>query len=86
MSLELNWCMKEGLEEATIATWEEVPSTSVCPMIQTTTILDTNLEFKDLLLCTELNMKQEEEGHSQLFMTTMSLALCAMLQRGWQSQ
>ena len=36
MSLELSWCMQEGLEEAGLATLEEVPTTSACPMIQTT--------------------------------------------------
>ena len=33
MSMELNWCMQEGLEEAGMATLEEVPTTSACPMI-----------------------------------------------------
>ena len=40
MSLELSWCMQEGLEEAGGATLEEVLTTSACPMIQTT--LHTN--------------------------------------------
>ena len=44
MSLELSWCMQKGLEEAGTATLEEVPTTSACPMIQTT--LHTNLECK----------------------------------------
>ena len=42
MLLELSWCMQEGLEEAGLATLEEVPTTSACPMIQTT--FNTNLE------------------------------------------
>ena len=42
MSLELSWCMQEGLEEAGLPTLEEVPTTSACPMIQTN--FNTNLE------------------------------------------
>ena len=53
MSLELIWCMQEGLEEAGLATWEEVPTTSACPMIQTT--LNTNRVYKGGALCMELN-------------------------------
>ena len=83
MSLELNWYMQEGREEAGIATWEEVPTTSACPMIQTT--LHTNLECKVKVLCMELSMNYGEEDHSgKLFSNTMSPVLCAMLQQGWQ--
>ena len=75
--------MQEGLEEAGIATLEEVPTTSACPMIQT--ILHTNLVYKGGAMCMELSMKQGEH-HSKLFSNTMSPVLCAMLQQGWQSQ
>ena len=84
MSLELNWCMQEGQEEAGIATLEEVPTTSACPMIQTT--LHTNLECKGGAMCMELNISHIQEDHSELFMITTSPVLCAMLQQGWQSQ
>ena len=60
ISLELNWCMKEGLEEAGIATWEEVPTTSACPMIQTT--LHTNLECKGGAMCMELSIRLGDDG------------------------
>ena len=83
MSLELNWCMQEGLEEAGIATWEEGPTTSACPMIQTT--FDIHLECKVTALCMELSMNHGED-HSKLFFTTTSPVLCAILQQGWQSQ
>ena len=76
--------MQEGLEEAGIATLEEVPTTSACLMIQTT--LHTNLECKGQALCMELSINHIQEDHSKLFMTTMSPVLCAMLQQGWQSQ
>ena len=62
--LELNWCMKEGLEEAGIVTWEEVPTTSACPMIQTT--LHTNLECKSGATHMELNISHFQEDHSKL--------------------
>ena len=83
MSLELSWCMQEGLEEAGLDTLEEVPTTSACPMIQTT--FNTHLECKGLALCMELSIIHSED-HSMLLMTTMSPVLCAMLQQGWQSQ
>ena len=83
MSLELNWCMQEGLEEACLETVEEVPTTSACPIIQTT--LHTNLECKDSVLCMELSIIHSVD-HSDLFMTTMFHVLCAMLQQEWQSQ
>ena len=75
--------MQEGLEEAGLGTLEEVPTTSACPMIQTT--FDTNQECKDLALCMELSINHIQD-HSQLFMSTMSPVPCAMLQQGWQSQ
>ena len=59
---------------------EEQPTTSACLMIQT--ISATHLEFKGTAMCMEQSMRD----HSQLFMTTMSPVLCAMLQQGWQSQ
>ena len=83
MSLELSWCMQEELEEAGLTTLEEVPTTSAFQMIQTT--LHTNLGCKGSALCMELNIKHGE-GQSILFMTTMFLVLCAMLQHGLQSQ
>ena len=55
MSLELSWCMQEELEEAGGATLEEAPTTSACPMIQTT--FDTHLECKVSALCMELSMQ-----------------------------
>ena len=75
--------MQEGLEEAGMVTLEEVPTISALQMIQTT--LHTNQECKVTALCRELSIKPGE-GQSILFMTTMSLVLCTMLQRGWQSQ
>ena len=86
MSMELSWCMQEGLEEAGLATLEEVPTTSACPMIQTT--LHTNLVYKGGAMCMELSIRQGDHGqdHSKLFMTTMFPVLCAMLQQGWQLQ
>ena len=53
MSLELSWCMLEGLEEAGMATLEEVPTTSACLMIQTT--LNTNQVYKDGVMYMEPN-------------------------------
>ena len=76
--------MQEGLEEAGLPTLEEVPTTSACPMIQTT--FDTLLGCKVSAKCMELSMNYGEEGHSKLFTATMSPVLCAMLQQGWQSQ
>ena len=75
--------MQEGLEEAGIAMMEEVPTTSACPMIQTT--FDTNQECKGLALCMELSINHIQD-HFKLFTTTMSPVLSAMLQQGWQSQ
>ena len=83
MSLELIWCMQEGLEEPGLTTLEEVPTTSAFQMIQTT--LHTNLEYKGSALCMEQSIKHGED-QSILFMTTMFLVLCAMLQQGLQSQ
>ena len=82
MSLEQSWCMEEGLEEAGIATLEEVPTTSAFQMIQT--ILHTNLECKGSALCMEQSIKLWE-GHFILFMTTMFPVPCATLQQGLQS-
>ena len=61
MSLELSWCMQEGLEEAGLATWEEVPTTSACQMIQTT--FNTQLECKVSAMCIELSMNHGEKDH-----------------------
>ena len=83
MLLELSWCMQEGLEEPGGGTLEEVPTTSACPMIQTT--LHTNQECKEPALCMELSINHIQD-HFKLFMTTMSPVLHAMLQQGWQSQ
>ena len=83
MSMELSWCMQEGLEEAGLATLEEVPTTSACLMIQIT--LHTNLECKDSVLCMELSIIHSVD-HSDLFMTTMFHVLCAMLQQERQLQ
>ena len=81
MSLELSWCKQEGLEEAGLATLEEVLTTSACPMIQTT--LHTHLECKGGALCMELSIRHLMDlSHSQLLKITMSLVLCAMLQQG----
>ena len=60
MSLERSSCMQEGLEEACGATLEEVPTTSACPMIQTT--LHTNLGCKGGAMCTELSIRQGDRG------------------------
>ena len=76
--------MKEGLEEAGMATLEEVPTTSACPMILTT--LNMHLECKVTAMSMELSMNHGEEDHFEQFTTTMSPGLCAMLQQGWQSQ
>ena len=78
MSLELSWCMQEGLEEAGLATWEEVPTTSACPMIQIT--FNTHLECKASAMCMELSIRHTMD-HSQLLKTTMFPVLCAMLQQ-----
>ena len=76
--------MQEGLEEAGMATLEEVPTTSACPMIQTT--LHTDLECKVTVLFMEPSITHIMDlSHSQLFMTTMFPVLYAMLQQGWQS-
>ena len=84
MSLELNWCILEGLEEVGGAMLEEVPTTFACPMIQTT--FNTHLECKEPALCMELSINHIQDNHLQLFTTTMFPVLCAMLQQGWQSQ
>ena len=84
MSIELSWCMQEGLEGAGMATLEEVPTTSACPVIQTT--LNINLECKEPAMCMELSMNHVQEGHFELSTTTMFPVLCAMLQQEWQSQ
>ena len=60
ISMKLSWCMQEGLEEAFGATLEEVPTTSAYPMIQTT--LHTNLGCKEIALCMELSIRQEDHG------------------------
>ena len=83
MSMELSWCMQEGLEEAGMAKLEEVPTTSACLMIQTT--LHTNVGCKGGAMCMEQSMKQGEH-HSELFTNTMFPVLCVMLQQGWQLQ
>ena len=75
--------MQEGLEEASMATVEEVPTTSACQMIQTT--LHTHLECKGGAMCMELSTRHIM-GHSELLKTTMSPVPCAILQQGWQSQ
>ena len=82
MSLELNCCILEGLEEAGLTTLEEVPTTSAFQMIQTT--LHTNLGCKGGAMCMEQSIEHGEG--SILFMTTIFLVLCAMLQQGLQSQ
>ena len=84
MSQAPHWCMQGGLVEHGMHIREEQPTTSACLMIQT--ISATNLEFKGTVMCMELSMRHSQEDHSQLFMTTMFPALCAMLQQGWQSQ
>ena len=83
MSQELSWCMQGGLVEPITLTREEQPTTSACLMIQTTSA--TVLEFKVTAMCMEQNINHTMD-HSQLFSTTMFPVLCAMLQRGWQSQ
>jgi len=83
MSQELSWCMQGGLVEPGMLTREEQPTTSACLIIQTTSAI--NPEFKVTAQCMEWSMRHTM-GHSQLFRTTMFPVLCAMLQRGWQSQ
>ena len=83
VSQELSWCMQGGLVEPITLTREEQPTTSACLMIQTTSA--TVLEFKVTAMCMEQNINHTMD-HSQLFSTTMFPVLCAMLQRGWQSQ
>ena len=84
MSQELSWCMQGGLVEAITLTREEQPTTSACLMIQTTSAI--NLEFKVTTMCMEQSMRQIQASHFGLLVTTMFPVLCAMLQRGWQSQ
>jgi len=57
---------------------------SACLMIQT--ISATVLEFKVTAMCMEQNINHTMANHSRVLSTTMFLVLCAMLQRGWQSQ
>ena len=83
MSQELSWCMQGGLVEAIMRIMEEQPTTSACLMIQTISAMV--LEFKVTAMCMEQNINHTMD-HSQLFSTTMFPVLCAMLQRGWQSQ
>ena len=83
MSQELSWCMQGGLVEPIIVTREEQPTTSACLMTQTTSAI--NPESKVTTMCMEQSMRHQA-NHSQLFMTTMFPVLCAMLQRGQQSQ
>ena len=83
MSQELSWCMQGGLVEAVTITEEEQPTTSACLVIQTTSAI--NPEFKVTAMCMEWSINHTV-GHSQLFTNTMLPVLCAMLQRGWQSQ
>ena len=80
-SQELSWCMQGGLVEPITLTREEQPTTSACLMIQTTsaTVLEVTA------ICMEQSIRHTVD-HSQLLLTTMFLVLCAMLQRGWQSQ
>ena len=75
--------MQGGLVGHTTQIAEEQHSTSALLLIQTISV--TNLEFKEVAMCMEQNMRHMED-HSQLFMTTMSPVQCAMLQQGWQSQ
>jgi len=86
VSQELSWCMQGGLVEPITVTREEQPTTSACLMIQTTSAI--NLEFKVTAMCMEWSTRQVtmDLDHSQLLLTTMFPVLCAMLQRGWQSQ
>jgi len=83
VSQELSWCMQGGLVEPITLTGEVQPTTSACPMIQTTSAI--NLEFKVTAMCMGQSTNHTVD-HSQLFTTTMFPVLCAMLQRGWQSQ
>ena len=83
MSQELSWCMQGGLVEPGTVTREEQPTTSACLMIQTTSAMV--LEFKVTAMCMEQSMNHTVD-HSQLLLNTMFPVLCAMLQRGWQSQ
>ena len=83
VSQELSWCMQGGLVEAIMCIREEQPTTSACLMIQTTSAI--NLEFKVTAMCMEQSMNHTVD-HSQLLLNTMFPVLCAMLQRGWQSQ
>ena len=83
MFQELSWCMQGGLVEPVTITREEQPTTSACLMIQTTSA--AVLECKVTAMCMEQSMNPTRD-HSQLFTTTMFPVLCAMLQRGWQSQ
>ena len=83
MSQELSWCMQGGLVEPCTLLEEEHPTTSACLVIQTTSA--TVLEFKVTAMCMEWSMNHQLD-HSQLFLTTMLPVLCAMLQRGRQSQ
>ena len=83
VSQELSWCMRGGLVEPITVTGEEQPTTSACLMIQTTSAI--NPESKITTLCMEWSTKHTVD-HSQLLLTTMFPVLCAMLQRGRQSQ
>ena len=70
--------MEEGLEEPGMATLEEVPTISACPVIQIT--LHMNQGCKGGATYMELNISHIQEDHSELFMITMSPVPCAMLQ------
>ena len=83
MCQELSWCMQGGLVEPVTLTREEQPTTSACLIIQTISAI--NLEFKVTAMCMEQSMNHTVD-HSQLLLNTMFPVLCAMLQRGWQSQ
>jgi len=69
--------------ETVTITEEEQPTTSACLVIQTTSAI--NPELKVTVMCMEWSINHTV-GHSQLFTNTMLPVLCAMLQRGWQSQ
>ena len=84
MSQELSWCMQGGLVELITVRREEQPTTSACLMIQTTSAMV--LECKVSVLCMEWSMRCVLANHSFLLTNTMLPVLCAMLQRGWQSQ
>ena len=84
MSYGLSWCMQGGLVEPITVIVEEQPTTSACLMIQITSAI--NPEFKATALCMEQSMRYLQANHSQLLITTMFPVLCAMLQRGQQSQ